>query len=241
MTETAPPYGTGTRILRMPLRQEARKAVLEWILDGTLPPGSDVNEASLAASLGVSRTPLREALLALEQDGFLVSETGRGFRVVPLTERDVEEIYPMLWTLEGLAVRDGANLTAERKRRLTAINRELEAAASNPEAAMKLDREWHDTLLQGSENRRLRDVIAGLKDLARRYELAYMRHAGKVILSGRQHRGILVALDGGNIERALALLKENWRVSQTFLVPWIRSRQASDPTPPGGRGRRVRA
>ena len=120
MTETAPPYGIGTRILRMPLRQEARKAVLEWILDGTLSPGSDVNEASLAASLGVSRTPLREALLALEQDGFLVSETGRGFRVVPLTERDVEEIYPMLWTLEGLAVRDGANLTVERKRRLGA-------------------------------------------------------------------------------------------------------------------------
>ena len=241
MTETPPPYVVAPRIARFPLRQGVRRIVLEEILDGTLAPGADVNEASLAASLGVSRTPLREALLALEQEGFLSSEAGRGFRVVPLTERDVEEIYPMLWTLEGLAVRNSAELTPGRKRRLAAINRELEAAAADPEAAMSLDREWHDALLEGSENGRLREVISGLKDLARRYELAYMRHSGKVILSTRQHRGILAALDAGNTDRALALLEENWRVSQAFLIPWIQGRASAAPTARRARKRSAEA
>ena len=228
MTETSTPYVVAPRISRTPLRQEVRRLVLDEILAGTLPPGSDVNEAALAASLGVSRTPLREALLALEREGFLLSEAGRGFRIVPLTERDVEEIYPMLWMAEGMALRSGGPLTTERKRRLAAINRELEAASTDPEAALGLDRKWHDALVEGSTNRRLLDLIAGLKELARRYELAYMRHSGTVILSARQHRGILSALDAGDMERATSLLEENWSVSQKFLIPWIRERGAEE-------------
>ena len=240
MTETPTPYIVAPRISRAPLRQEVRRLVLDEILDGTLAPGSDVNEAALAASLGVSRTPLREALLALEREGFLLSEAGRGFRIVPLNERDVDEIYPMLWTIEGLAVRSGGPVTTERKKRLAAINRELEAATSDPETALRLDRKWHDTLVEGCTNRRLLDLIVGLKDLARRYELAYMRHSGKVILSARQHRGILSALEALDMNRAVTLLEENWRVSQTFLVPWIREREAAG-TVPRRTGKRARA
>ena len=217
-------------IIRAPLRQEIRRVVLEGILRGSLAPGSDVNEAMLAASLGVSRTPLREALLGLEMEGFLKSDVGRGFSVVPLTERDVEEIYPLLWTLESLALRTMGPIPAEKRRQLAEINAQLESSSADAEAALALDRRWHDTLLSPCGNQHLLDFICGLKDLARRYELAYMRHSGKVILSVEQHRGVLSALERADAEGAAAHLEANWRVSQEFLIPWIRG-QGATPAP----------
>jgi DNA-binding GntR family transcriptional regulator len=214
-------------VIRAPLRQEIRRIVLDGILRGALGPGTDVNEAALAASLGVSRTPLREALLGLEMEGFLKSDVGRGFSVVPLTERDVEEIYPLLWTLESLALRAAGAIPAEKRRQLAEINAQLEASAADAEAALALDRRWHDALLSSCRNQHLLDFIGGLKDLAHRYELAYMKHSGKVILSVEQHRGVLAALERGDVEKAAAHLEENWKVSQHFLIPWIRGEAAA--------------
>lgn len=227
MTVGAVPGMKVPPIIRAPLRQEIRRIVLEGILRGVLAPGSDVNEAALAASLGVSRTPLREALLGLEMEGFLKSDVGRGFSVVPLTERDVEEIYPLLWTLESLALRTMGTIPAEKRRQLVELNEQLASAAADAETALGLDRRWHDTLLSLCRNQHLLDSLGGLKDLARRYELAYMKHSGKVILSVEQHRGVLAALEGGDVERAAGHLEANWKVSQEFLIPWIRSQGAT--------------
>jgi DNA-binding GntR family transcriptional regulator len=207
---------------RAPLRLKVRRAVLHGILHGALEPGGDVNEAELASRLGVSRTPLREALLGLESDGFLESAVGRGFSVVPLTERDIVEIYPILWTLEGAALRATPPPTREAMTRLTALNAELESAVRSPAKALSLDRKWHALLLAACPNRHLLDSIAYYKDLAERYEFAYMRHSGQLPLSAEQHRAILAALRKGDVDRAVAKLEENWRVSQQFLIPWIR-------------------
>lgn len=206
---------------RAPLRTKVRRVVQRAILQGTLAPGGDVNEAALAAKLGVSRTPLREALLGLEAEGYLESAAGRGFSVAPLTERDVEEIYPVLWTLEGLALRLSAPPKTATMKRLSELNEELEAAARSSQKALTLDRKWHELLLSGCSNRQLLLSIALLKDLGERYELAYMRHSGQVPISAKQHRTILAALRKGNIDRAVKHLEENWRVSQEFLIPWI--------------------
>lgn len=212
----------GGALDRAPLRRKVRRAVLHGILHGALEPGGDVNEADLAARLGVSRTPLREALLGLESDGFLESAVGRGFSVVPLTERDIVEIYPILWTLEGAALRATPPPTREAMKRLAALNAELESAVRSPAKALSLDRKWHALLLAGCPNRHLLDSIGFYKDLAERYEFAYMRHSGQLPLSAKQHRAILAALRKGEVDRAVAELEENWRVSQRFLIPWIR-------------------
>ena len=214
---------------RVPLRHKVRRVVQRAILHGTLAPGGDVNEAALAAQLGVSRTPLREALLGLEAEGYLESAAGRGFSVAPLTARDVGEIYPVLWTLEGLALRAAGPPKAAAMKRLGEINKELESAARSSQKALTLDRKFHDLLLSGCRNRLLLEAIGLLKDLAERYELAYMRHSGQVPISAKQHRAILAALRKGNVARAVKHLEENWRVSQEFLVPWIQSLQAPAP------------
>jgi len=218
---------------RAPLRLKVRRVVQHAILHGALAPGGDVNEAELAAQLGVSRTPLREALLGLEAEGFLESAAGRGFSVAPLTERDVEEIYPILWTLEGLALRETPPRKPALMKRLADLNGELEGAARSSEKALALDRKWHALLLSGCRNRHLLEAIKLLKDLGERYELAYMRHSGQVPISAKQHRAILVSLRKEDLDRAVRHLEENWRVSQEFLIPWIRESQA-----PSGSGRR---
>ncbi|MCZ7528349.1 MAG: GntR family transcriptional regulator [Acidimicrobiia bacterium] len=92
-------------IERRPLRDKVREEVLERLLRGVLPVGTNINEPELARELGVSRTPLREALLSLEREGLLDTHPGRGWWVAPLTPETVLDVYPIVGTLEALAVR----------------------------------------------------------------------------------------------------------------------------------------
>lgn len=217
------------RIARAPLRSEVRRVLLERILDGSIAPGASVNESELSVALGVSRTPLREALLGLEREGFLTSEAGRGFSVLPLTVRDAEELYPLLWTLEGAALAASGAFDRERLVELRAVNAELKKAERDPGDALRLDRLWHDTLLQGCDNTRLLTLIDTLKDQAWRYETAYMQCSGRVILSTRQHEAVVKALETNDRRAACEELEKNWRVSLKFLVPWLGSRSGGNP------------
>src|SRR5262245_11772781 len=169
-----PAGGGPLAIAREPLRGEVRRRLLSGLLHGEPAPGTGIQEAALAAELGVSRTPLREALLSLEQEGFLRSEPGRGFFVPPLTIEDAREIYPVVASLEGLALRLAAPIEPDRVERLARLNDELKGAQSDPGRALDLDRAWHALLLERSRNRRLSTAIAGLKGQAYRYEYAYM-------------------------------------------------------------------
>lgn len=218
-------YETRPPIARAPLRSEVRRLLLEAIVRGDLAPDEGIHEAELSARLGVSRTPLREAMLALVQEGFVTATPGRGFSVRPLSRGDAEEIYPILWTLEGLALRSAWPLSRAALKRLDEANRRLEAARTDPALALARDREWHALLLASCPNRRLLGSIENLKDHAARYEDAFMRHSRKVILSVSQHREIQGAIRRGDLDGALALLETNWRVSLEFLGPWLDSRK----------------
>jgi DNA-binding GntR family transcriptional regulator len=209
-------------IERAPLRREVRRVLLDRILRGDIAPGSSIHESDLAIDLGVSRTPLREALLGLEREGFLRSEAGRGFFAAPLTAEDAGELYPILWTLEGLALASSPAPAPSRLTELTRINADLARFERIPERALDLDRIWHDTLLSGCTNRQLVVMTDVLKDQARRYERAYMEDSGRVFVSTQQHEDILRALGAGQRDEAVRLLETNWRVSLDFLLPWLR-------------------
>ena len=209
-------------IERAPLRREVRRIVLDRILRGDIAPGASIHESDLAIDLGVSRTPLREALLGLEREGFLRSEAGRGFFAAPLTAEDAGELYPILWTLEGLALAASPAPAPSRLAELTRINADLARFERIPERALDLDRLWHDTLLSGCANRRVLVMTDVLKDQARRYERAYMEDSGRVFVSTQQHEDIVRALGAGQRDEAGRLLEANWRVSLDFLLPWLR-------------------
>lgn len=208
-------------ITRTPLREQVHRAIVGRILRDELAPGSRVSDSALAQELGVSRTPVREALLRMEREGFLEVDVGRGFFVKALSAGEVAEVYPILWTLEVLALRTSPPPGRATVAELDRVNAELAQAGDDPERRIDLDVAWHRTLLEGCPNARLLEMIAGLKSVIRRYEYAWMQNAGRVPVSTRTHDDIARALQRGDVEAAVPLLESNWRITMEELLPWL--------------------
>jgi DNA-binding GntR family transcriptional regulator len=213
--------GDGRPITRVPLRDQVHHAIVGRILRDDLKPGARISDTALARELGVSRTPIREALLRLEREGFLQADVGRGFFVKPLSVREVREVYPVLWTLEVLALRTCAPLTPARRAELNRINAALEGE-SQPERRIDLDSAWHQALLETCGNDYLLGLIASLKAVIRRYEYAYMQNAGYIPVSTRTHEQIAELVAAGNLDAAMPLLENNWRFTMESLLGWLR-------------------
>jgi DNA-binding GntR family transcriptional regulator len=211
-------------INRRALRHDVRRELLAMIFDGRLPAGERINERDVAAELAVSRTPIREALLGLEGEGFVESRPARGFAPVPLSTRDVSDVYPMVAALEILAVRSTP------PERLLAHLAELEriadrmAAARTARRAQELDDRWHALLVGECGNERLLSTLASLKRVVRRYELAWMADNAHVETSTEQHHAIVAALAGDDVERAAGLLDLNWRYTMAEMLGWLTRR-----------------
>lgn len=200
-----------------PIRADLRRIVLERIIRGELAPGTRIKEARLAAELGISRTPIREALIKLEQEGIVRSELAHGFTVEPLSGREVRETYPLLWTLEGLALRSSGAAVSARLEELSDINAAFAIATAAIER-LDLDRSWHETLLTHCPNQRLNHMLTGLRTAIRRYEHLFMSDASLVVESVQQHRQIIEALRAKEGARAERILMENWRIGMELLL-----------------------
>lgn len=214
--------------LRRPsLRTELSDRLRQQIADGRIPAGARVNEAELARQAGVSRTPIREALLALAAEGFLESDTGRGFFTGPLTLAEAAETYPILGALEGLSLRLAGIPSRTALDELERINDALGAVQDDPVRSQRLDLEWHTRLLAHGDNRRLASEVDRIKNLVRRYEVSYMRDTGRIERSVAQHRAIVEALRAGRLKTAAGGLELNWTTTFEQLEPWLRERGAS--------------
>lgn len=201
---------------KRPLRDDVKHQVLERLVRGILPFGSRINETVLAEELGVSRTPLREALLDLQREGFLRSDTARGFTVRPLSRHEVQNTYPILWTLECLALRTGEEIPDVED--LFDCNEKMRQARTNPEQALEHDSEWHAMLISECDNERLRSMIAELKQTIRRYEYTFMWNVELIERSVGQHQKVIEALSKNDIEEAERGLQENWRTGMESLL-----------------------
>ncbi|HEX6750962.1 MAG TPA: GntR family transcriptional regulator [Longimicrobium sp.] len=208
-------------ITRVPLREQVHRAVVDRILREELPPGSRISDSVMAQELGVSRTPVREALLRLEREGFLEVDVGRGFFVKPLSLAEVRETYPILWTLEVLALRLSPPPERETVAEMDRINRELAEAGDDPERRIDLDVAWHAAMVSGCPNGRLLELIASVKAVVRRYEYAYMQSSGHIHVSTRAHDDIARALERGDVDAAVSLLEANWRFGMEEFVEWM--------------------
>src|SRR5687768_12948982 len=112
-------------ISRTPLRDEVYRQLLDRLHRGDLPPGTRVRDTQVAGQLGVSRTPVREALLRLAREGVLEADMGRGFTVRPFDEAEMRETGAILASLECLALGLSGEIPPERLVRLGQIDREL--------------------------------------------------------------------------------------------------------------------
>jgi DNA-binding GntR family transcriptional regulator len=208
-------------IARTPLSDEVYRQVLQRIQRGDLPAGGRVKDAELAAQLGVSRTPVREALLRLSRDGALENSIGRGFRVRPLDAGELRETGAILGALEALALRLSPEPSPERLERLGALDRTLEGTRGDAARCLDLEDEWHRLLLEACPNRRLLELIASLRQVTRRYLAAYMRDAGRLSLSTLPHTRILQAFKDGGRDSAATAFEQQWRRGVAELEAWV--------------------
>ena len=208
-------------ITRRLLRQDIYDAVLAQIVEGLLPPGSRVKDTTVAEQLEVSRTPVREALVRLAHDGFLQADAGRGFRVRKLDAREVEEIYPIVASLETLALELAPPLDPATHQKLESINDEIAATVDDPIRRLHLDEDWHTVLLARCPNKSLLGLIAGLKQRLRVYEYDYWRNAGLAQTSTAEHTGIIRALSSGDLDAAKGLLSGQFSRSVERIVQWL--------------------
>ncbi|UCH93139.1 MAG: GntR family transcriptional regulator [Candidatus Aminicenantes bacterium] len=213
------------KIERVALRDLVHRNVLERILQGHLPPGSRVKDTDLSEELQVSRTPVREALVRLVKEGFLENLVGRGFMVRPLTSQEVQDIYPIIWTLETLALKTSEPLPHESLEYFEKISDEMKVPQSDFIRLIELDKEWHKTLLSGCGNQRLLDMIRDLKAIAFRYEYAYMQNQDLVKSSIQEHEKIVNTLFREGHEAVVPLLVKHWESSMHALLEKVSHRR----------------
>jgi len=203
-------------------RQRARELVIErlraWIIDGDLAPGEIVKDSEIAASLGVSRTPVREALLHLEREGLIESQPGRWTRVAPLDASHPELLYPVIIALETLSVQLAARnpdglfaIEAAQRHFADAVARFAETAQPEDARAVREgDDAFHEAILRAANNDYLTDALLPLRTIARRFENWYFgRTPSTGAASVADHEHLLAALRDGNAIEAAELMRAN--------------------------------
>jgi DNA-binding GntR family transcriptional regulator len=207
------------------------------IVRGRLAPGARVTELGVAERLGVSRTPVREALQRLRQDGLLVATTPSSraqLAVAPLVREEMVELYGIAAALEGLAVRAVAGRPASERRAvasdLQTLNErfaaEIRRAASDRDLDELFERHnaFHELVVAQGAGPRLRDQLAAVRPLLDRYEWYYAPLAGPDHeVSVKEHEAVVRAVRAGDPDAADAALRANWWNSAERLAGAIDS------------------
>ena len=209
-------------IVRERLSTDVHQELLGRIIRGELSPGLRVRDSELAEELGVSRTPVREALLRLEREGFVTSQKHLGFSVKTLQQSEICELYPLVRILECAAL-DMAPLPSQAQfRRLGELGSALKEKCEDPLRRIELDSAWHGTIVENSGNRQLGRILAELKRLLMRYEYAFMRDDSLVSESALEHEAIADSLARGDKARASSLLAAHWdRCTAATLADFV--------------------
>ncbi|QOR71056.1 GntR family transcriptional regulator [Ruania alkalisoli] len=198
-------------IKRSALRAQVREEILHRMRTGSVKPGEQINEVQLAAELGVSRTPLREALIALEGEGQIASESGRGFRFLPLSATELVELAPVLSTLEGLAldlsdIDDLRRIGAE----LQTMSDDFAEETVQHAILNQRDDSWHRHMLSVCPNQRLLVVIENVRATMHRYEALLVNDEQLIARRTEEHAAIATCLAEGDVEGAKQALANNW-------------------------------
>lgn len=188
-----------------PLRELVCENIRQAIIDGTFSPGERLMEIQLADEMGVSRTPVREAIRKLELEGFVVMIPRRGTYVADISIKDITEIYEIRTCLDVLA----AGLAAERitDEELETLNGYLleigqHVANMDMEKIVAVDTAFHDVLYTASRNERLRSIINNLREQMTSIRGRSMSYPGRLIETMDEHRILVDSIASRNVERA---------------------------------------
>ncbi len=217
------------------LSRMVAEEIKEAIMQGVLQPGDKLVETSLTESLGVSRTPLREAFRELAAEGYITVIPHKGAYVSSLSEEDVLDLYAISSVLEGLAARLVAqNLKAESDReKLRSLYNELKEQndKGNVDAYWAANRNFHQFIAEASGNPRLLDLIENMRRQILKTRVISMRYPERLEDSMAEHEEILGAILAGEGRKAESLVIEHLEKQREFVLDLIREAQ-DDPKDP---------
>jgi DNA-binding GntR family transcriptional regulator len=200
---------TPARIAQTALYQEVAERLRQRIFSHELPPGTWIDEQALAIDYGISRTPLREALKVLASEGLVTLKPRRGCYVTEISERDLDEIFPLMAMLEGRCAFEATQKAkAEDIARLDAVHGLLEkhAASGDKERFFEANQEFHRAVQELADNRWLLQVIQDLRKVLKLTRLHSLSLEGRLQESLDEHRAIMAgfkARDAAQAEKAM--------------------------------------
>jgi DNA-binding GntR family transcriptional regulator len=194
------------------LHDEAAARLRAQIFEGVLPPGSFVDEAALCERLAISRTPLREALKVLVAEGLLRHEPRRGCFVTEVTERDLDEIFPVIALLEGRAAHEATSRAAPADiAALEVLHERLARHAADGAIAAyyEANRAIHEAFITLADNRWLAQTIGDLRKILMLARLQQLHAPGRLQHSLAEHLCVFAALKRRDADAAEAAMRDH--------------------------------
>lgn len=197
----------------LPLRDVVFNTLRQAILKGELEPGERLMEIQLAERLGVSRTPIREAIRKLELEGLVIMIPRKGAEVAKISEKNLKDVLEVRRAMEELAVELACErMSDEELKQLSLAQAEVAKAISEGRDLTNIaeaDEHYHDVIYNGTGNRRLIQLINNLREQMYRYRIEYIKDKNKRVVLIKEHEQITRALQARSVQTAKEAIREH--------------------------------
>lgn len=204
-----------------PLREVVFESVRGAIISGVLKPGERLMEVQLAEKLGVSRTPIREAIRKLELEGLVIMMPRKGAYVADLSIKDITDVLEIRATLEGLA----SGLAALRitngeieQLKLNALQFHKAIEADDFDGILQADIEFHDNIFKATRNEKLLQINNNLREQVQRFRIMYINKSNKSKDLAKEHFEIAEAISKRNIDMAERIAKRHIENAEKYIL-----------------------
>ncbi len=215
----------------LPLRDVVFQTLRAAILKGDLQPGERLMELQLAAQLGVSRTPIREAIRMLEQEGLAIMIPRKGAEVARMTEKDVDDVLQIRCALEELAVRRSCeNMTVDDMRQLLTAKDQFCASLTTDDipSIAAADEQFHDIFYRASENPKLQAMLGNLREQMYRYRVEYLKDTSVYPRLMKEHDQLVAAVRAKDAEAAAEIIRQHLQNQTEGVKRIIRAQEQAE-------------
>ena len=211
------------------LYQEVAERLRQRIFSHELTPGTWIDEQKLAEQYGISRTPMREALKVLAFEGLVTLKPRRGCYVTEISERDLDDVFPIMALLEGRCAAEAVKKAkATDIANLQAIHAELEdsASANNIDGFFEANQQFHKVIQELADNRWLLSMIQDLRKVLKLSRLHSLSLQGRLQQSLDEHRAIMAAIEARDTTKAEKLMHDHLLSGREALAK-MKAKQAA--------------
>lgn len=209
------------KIERRFIKDETYDIISSQIISGNLKPKTRLRINELSEDLGISRTPVREALLKLEDEGLVMTKANRWTIVAPINLKETLDIYPIISNLEAFSLRLAFdNIDEKVIERLEKINRKIKISTQNndQEAMFELDAKFHKIIIDLSQNTEIYPILEGLKRRVKRVEVFFFENENDKLTTFEEHEKIIENLKKKDLEKSIKALRKNWANTLSALA-----------------------